>query len=87
MSAEVNAPVVEGQFGAFVLDLWAMNFGITEIVLILIVLAILAAPIVALGFFLQRYMKKQAGLKACPYCAEKINMAAIVCRFCQRQIA
>ena len=53
----------------------------------MIVLGIIAAPIIAIGFFLQRYMKRQASLKACPYCAEKINMAAFVCRFCQWQVA
>jgi hypothetical protein len=64
-----------------------MNFGVTEVILILIVLALLAAPLVAVGFVIRWYIKKQADLKRCPYCAEKINFAALICRFCQRQVA
>ena len=74
-------------FGAFVLDLWAMNFGLTEVILILVVVAVLMVPVVALGLGIRWYMNKQGNSKQCPYCAEKINLAAMVCRFCQRQVA
>ncbi len=28
-----------------------------------------------------------AGLKACPWCAEQVQAAAIICRYCQRSLA
>ena len=69
------------------LDLWAMNFGLTEVILFLALVVFLAVPIGIVVAGIRWYSSRKANSKQCPYCAEKINMAAIVCRFCQRQIA
>jgi hypothetical protein len=64
-----------------------MNFGVTEGVLAAIALAVLILPVVALVLGIRWAMKRKAGRKSCPFCAETINMAAQICRFCQRQVA
>jgi len=64
-----------------------MNFGTTEIILILAVFVIPFMLVGALIVVLVARAKKQGGAtKKCPYCAEQIKIEAVVCRFCNRTI-
>ncbi len=66
-----------------------MNFGTTEIILILAVLFLLAVPvIIVLGivFLVNRNKQANANLKQCPFCAERIQAQAKVCRFCSKDL-
>ena len=35
---------------------------------------------------IQVMVNQAAGLKTCPYCAEQIQAAATICRFCDRKV-
>jgi hypothetical protein len=59
-----------------------MGFGLGEIMIILILLAVFGVPLIAI-YILVKYL----GVKTCPYCAGRIPKAAKICRFCQRNVA
>ncbi len=64
--------------------------GTTEIILILMVLFLIAVPvIIVVGIIklVKRNKQSDANLRQCPFCAEKIQAQAKVCRFCSRDLA
>jgi hypothetical protein len=64
------------------------SFGTTEIILIFGLLMVVVLPVVLIVSLLNRSSKKQlAGLRKCPFCAGTIQREAIVCRFCNRDLA
>ena len=64
-----------------------MGIGLAELMLILIVLGAFVGPIFAAIYFLAKYLNASGGGKICPHCAERIQKAAKVCRYCQRDVA
>jgi hypothetical protein len=62
--------------------LWAP--GLPEIIILLTLLGMVAAVLAGI-FFLVKYLTG-AGGKTCPYCAEKIKVAAKICRYCQMEL-
>ena len=66
-----------------------MPLATSEIILIVFVLGLPVIVVVAIGYFLNGYFKKHhlAETKECPFCAERIQLAAKVCRFCHRDVA
>jgi hypothetical protein len=63
-----------------------MGIGMGEIVIILFLLFGAVVVIFAAFYFLAKYLTLIGG-KTCPHCAEKIQEAAKVCRYCQRDVA
>lgn len=68
-----------------------MNFGTTEIILVLAVA--LLAVVVPVGILaavvfgvLKRSKKDLAVARKCPFCAEAIQSGAVICRFCGRDV-
>jgi hypothetical protein len=61
-----------------------MGLGMGEIILILILLSAFAALFAGLIIIVKRLAG--VGGKTCPYCAEKIQAAAKVCLYCQRDV-
>jgi hypothetical protein len=59
-----------------------MGFGLGEIMIILILLAVFGVPLAAI-YILVKFL----GAKTCPYRAQRIQKAAKICRYCQRNIA
>jgi hypothetical protein len=64
-----------------------MAIGLGEIIMILILFVGFVGPIFAAIFFLAKYLNASGGGKICPHCAERIQKAAKVCRYCQRDVA
>jgi predicted amidophosphoribosyltransferase len=64
-----------------------MGIGLAEIILILILLGLFVVLIFAAIYFLAKYLNASGGGKICPHCAERIQKAAKVCRYCQREVA
>lgn len=61
-----------------------MAFGTTELILIFVVLGLPVAVIGLIVYLVLRNAKKQT--KVCQHCAERIQIAAKICRFCQREV-
>jgi hypothetical protein len=64
-----------------------MVFGLGEIIVVLILLFGAIWVIFAATYFLAKYLNASGGAKICPHCAERIQKAAKVCRYCQRDVA
>jgi len=62
-----------------------MALGMGEVIVILFLFGVIAV-IFAAFYFLAKYLTLIGG-KTCPHCAEKIQEAAKVCRYCQRDVA
>ena len=66
------------------------GLGFPELLLILIVLVavlgFITVLVVAVGAIIRSLHRQSAGLKVCPFCAERIQRAAVICRFCNRDV-
>jgi hypothetical protein len=65
-----------------------MAIGMAELMLILFFLGAVAVMF-ALIYFMTKNMAKffnSMGGKTCPHCAERIQEAAKICRYCQRDV-
>ncbi|HLL75568.1 MAG TPA: hypothetical protein VK421_09920 [Pyrinomonadaceae bacterium] len=60
-----------------------MNFGLTEILVVLFLLAAVVLIVWVLG---KLFRPVAGGTKICRHCAETIKAAAVVCRFCGRDV-
>jgi hypothetical protein len=64
-----------------------MGIGLVELIVILILLGGFVGLIFAAFYFLAKYLNASGGGKICPHCAERIQKAAKICRYCQRDVA
>ncbi|HEX7140730.1 MAG TPA: hypothetical protein VF219_22955 [Vicinamibacterales bacterium] len=60
-----------------------------ELILVACVLVVgfLALLAVGLAIFISVSRQSAPGGKICPFCAERIQAAAVICRFCNRDVA
>jgi predicted amidophosphoribosyltransferase len=63
-----------------------MSIGLGEIIVILFLFGAICVVFAAV-YFLAKYLNASGGAKICPHCAERIQKAAKVCRYCQRDVA
>lgn len=65
-----------------------MPLATSEIILIVFVLGLPIVVVAGVGYLLMSYFNKRnlAETKQCPSCAERIQLAAKVCRYCQRDV-
>lgn len=63
-----------------------MALGAMEIILILFLFGAVGM-IFAAVYFVVKYLNAAGGGKICPHCAERIQKAAKICRYCQRDVA
>ena len=63
-----------------------MGIGLWEIIVILVLFGFIGVFFTAI-FFMVKYLSATGGGKICPHCAERIQKAAKVCRYCQRDVA
>jgi len=61
----------------------AINFGLTEI---LVVLVLLTAVVLVVWVLDRVFRPVMGGTKMCRHCAETIKAQAVVCRFCGRDV-
>jgi hypothetical protein len=64
-----------------------MAIGIGEIIVILFLLFGVIGGLFSAIYFLAKYLNASGDGKICPHCAERIQKAAKVCRYCQRDVA
>jgi hypothetical protein len=60
--------------------------GTPEILVFIVVLFFLYLIAKVLFYLLKWLKNKTSNLKPCPFCAEKIQAKAKICRFCNREI-
>ncbi len=64
-----------------------MAIGLIELIVILIFLVAFVGVLFAAIYSLSKILNTSGGGKICPHCAERIQKAAKVCRYCQRDVA
>ena len=63
------------------------GLGLPEILLILIILGMFVGFLALLVFGVRLIANSARGTKTCPFCAERIQAAAVICRFCNRDVS
>lgn len=63
------------------------GLGFPELLLLLILFGFLVLLVKGVKAIVRAVNQQSAGLKSCPFCAERIQAAAVVCRFCNRDVA
>jgi len=68
-----------------------LNIGTTELILVIAVFFLVALPVIIIIIFAWRAngnrRTSDENLKQCPFCAEKIQAQAIICRFCGKDLS
>jgi hypothetical protein len=68
------------------------GLGLPELLLLMVVLVavvgFLALLAVGAGAIIRSVSRQSGGgTRACPFCAERIQAAAVICRFCNRDVS